>query len=243
VVCVFAHSKAFAKEGDMQDIRSSNFEQSMGWCDEISHLHPSYDTIFPDGALMPVGPYFFRVCRGATVGSSSNTRVMRLFFNEKRVPFLQRSDSMTGLMINNLTSWEMKQETFFKSHENIGEKNIGGITYEVFKYFDGVNSTLSHSESYWYNSDLDLNDTNLPSHMLSCSGRLDFTNGRSSICHLDVEYDQMWGSRLLIGGGPSAKPFPIEDIPILAQDIFRILEAADATSEFEILRETLPVLE
>lgn len=212
------------------------------WCTSIDHHLGSSPPVGDYGAIVAVRDRFFRVCKPPSEGSSPERRVTRLFFNADRVAGLQTDLAMSSLMLNGIGLWSEREERLISSTRKVGEIKFGDTRYEVRRLFDALSGKLVGRGTFRYARELNQDQDPLPSHHIVC-GKLDFTNQEITSCHIIVGYKELTGLKLEIAGGSFFDPFPFNEIPRIAADIYRILETSDVTAEVEELLQYIPMLE
>jgi hypothetical protein len=58
-----------------------------------------------------------------------------------------------------------------------------------------------------------------------------------------VKYRELVARILFINGGRIAPPMPYEELPMIARDVFLLLQAADVTDDLETLPAGIPFIE
>ncbi len=240
VVIAFA-SKSTADHDPYESAPPADLSQA--WCEgDFYQTHGERD-YSQEGAIAQIGPYFFRICRGKLSPEPDGQRVIRFFYNPRRVKGLRFDKTMTGLMVIGTFTWQRKYAISLSGAELVETRAIGDVTYEIYQYFRPRSDPIWGRKIYLYAPERNPDQQNLPPHIIDCSKELDLHPTKSMSCSLQVGYDQIWASLLFIGGGPERTPIPVEAFPIFAQDVLRVLQAADVTDEVDALKSTLPILD
>ncbi|TMV09762.1 hypothetical protein FGK63_01450 [Ruegeria sediminis] len=204
---------------------------SQPWCvGEFTKLHTDAGP-YRNGSIAQVGPYYFRVCRAYLSPKINGQRVMRFFYNPRRVDDLQHETAMVGLVVNGLATWEKNEEFHLTHSKHVGYRQFGNVTYEIRQYISPGDDTFVGRKFFMFVSEKNENDTEYPPHFIDCSKELDRHPAESMNCMIKVGYGQIWANLQFIGGGPEHTPIPIDRFPIFAQDVIRILRTADVTKE------------
>ncbi|GAW35549.1 hypothetical protein RA2_02612 [Roseovarius sp. A-2] len=215
---------------------------SQAWCEGVYGWSSGLDKFVPDGAIIPVGPYFFRVCQDDGYTPSPDDRRMRMFFNPRRVEGL-RYDKSVELIVTARGGWPVWLEASLRGTKLVGTREFGGVVYETYQHYRPYWDPVWGRKLYRYVPKLNPDRKNLPPHIITCSKELDRHPTESMNCFLHVGYDQISARLLFIGGGPELTPIPIEAFPIFAQDVLLVLKTADVTGEADELKLTIPMLD
>lgn len=194
------------------------------WC-LPSYNFPGEPFLGPEGAVTQVGEVSFRVCKPGSPTSTPETRVLRMRYNPDRVPDLAFERSMIGLMVNPHDFRNHVEHTKL-GHVMIDARRFGGLAYDEYRFFSLVKKTWSPARRFLYEAG---DGADIPTHLISCGSDLNNLDEEGTSCHIIVGYKGLTAHLLFIGGGPDFDPgtIPVDDFPIHAKDIIRILEAAD----------------
>ncbi|MFN3662073.1 MAG: hypothetical protein ACK4TM_04910 [Yoonia sp.] len=166
---------------------------------------------------------------------------MRFFYNPKRVEGLSSVKVMSGLIVNSLVSWEGRVARISNSYRLTGEERIGSANYGVYRFL-GPDGMIGRP-MYVYLPDPDGGSTTLPSHMFECTEMVSYPYQLRGICKIHVGYNDIYTNLLFISPLPDSTPVPVNHFPELAQDVWRTLEAADVTDDYDDLPPDLPFLD
>ncbi|WP_322890830.1 MULTISPECIES: hypothetical protein [unclassified Yoonia] len=211
------------------------------WCTEELPYTPGLETYQPDGAVTQVGPYLFRVCQRAPLSSTPERRVMRFFYNPERVEGLSSVKVMSGLIVNSLVSWERRVARISDSYRLTGEERIGSANYGVYRLI-GPDGMIGRP-MYVYLPDPDKGSITLPSHMFDCTEMVIYPHQLRGICKIHVGYNEIYTNLLFMSPLPKDFPIPVDRFPEFAQDVWRTLEAADVTNDYNTLPADVPFLD
>jgi hypothetical protein len=217
------------------------YDPSADWCTEDLPYSLGKEVHRPDGAITQVGAYLFRVCQGGPPNSTPDERVMRFFYNPERVEGLSSVKVMTGLMINSVANWEDRVARVQNSYHLTGELRIGSVIYDIYRFIL-LEGTLSRP-IFLYLPELGAGSTAAPSHMFHCTEPVLPPYQLHGRCFIEVGFDQLYTNLLFISPLSEDPPIPVDRFSEFAQDVWRTLDAANVTDEYDELPPDLPFLD
>lgn len=199
------------------------------------------DTYAPDGVIMHMGPYYFRLCRAPE--EPHGQRLVRVTINPRRIPDVTFENS-TVLLIDDRLPFDGGYFDLDKRwKEPDGTIGLGGATYEVFNSRAITKDGLPGAMSYVLAENASSAGEPLPPHSISCAGKIGVEYPVAITCIMHVWYEGVWAKLMFIGGGGRFGPIPADDFPEFARDIVRVLDAADVTESWQSHDPKLPVVE
>ena len=199
------------------------------------------DTHAPDGVIVHMGPYYFRLCR--IPEEPHGQRLVLVTIDPRRVPGLTYANSVFGMLIDDSLSFEggyIDLDKRWKKAE--GKIVFGGATYEVFNS-GGIRKGGPGAMSYVLADDAATTREPLPPRSISCAGKIGIDYPVAITCFMHVWYDGIWAKLMFIGGGGRFGPIPADDFPEFARDIIRVLDTANVTRNWKTYDPALPVVE
>lgn len=218
-------------------------DHSQAWCEGESVKSHRDAVAYRDGGVVQIGSHYFRVCREHLSPKPDGKRVMRFYYNPRRVEDLSFDKSMTGLMVNGSIPWERSLVSQFTNSKTTDKRQFGDATYVIFRSIVGGDPYREGAKFLVYNPIYNRHDLDTPLHIVTCTKNFELQPEQSVFCSLKVGYNQIWASLLFLGGGPDVEPIPMELFPAFAQDIVRILQTADVTEEVTTGTINLPRLD
>ncbi len=200
------------------------------------------DTYAPDGVIVHMGPYYFRLCWAPE--RPHGQRLARVTIDPRRVPGLTFANSVFGMTLDDRFPYrehEFELDKRWKKAE--GTIVFGGATYEVFNSGAVTKDGLPGAMSYVLADDTASASTPLPLHSISCAGKIGIEYPVAITCIMHVWYDGVWAHLMFIGGGGRFGPIPADDFPEFARDVVRVLNAADVTENRSTLAKLLSIVE
>lgn len=220
---------------------TSSYDPEADWCTDELNFAPGDERFVPDGVVVQIGEAYFRVCRSPIRSIAPERRTMRFFYNPQRVPGLIFDRSMIGVRVTSLLAGRSKSwKAFFaywrSRHVKTTEHEIGGLTYQGFRSFDKLTQSAIGVESLFYEGRRgDVNDA-VPQHIVKCDTDLGDKPKEVDFCSITTGYGTLQASLWVYGGTDLGRRIPANSLPVFAQDLMRILKAADVTdrlNEFE----------
>lgn len=219
-------------------------DESAAWCSDDLPFGPFDERFGPDGVVAGIGSYYFRICALPKERSDSPSRSYRIFFNPRRVDGLSSDRSMISTSVQPARTYDMKRSDLLGRHRRLGDIVFGGASYSVWGYDSPLHGgALSPGRSYEYAPSAERADPEVPRHFVYCNGPLPPADDQVLHCFISVEYRELVARILFINGGSIAPPMPYEELPMIARDVFLLLQAADVTDDLETLPAGIPFIE
>lgn len=188
----------------------------------------------PEDVIVQIGEAYFRLCRSPAAGTSpAERRVLRFFYNPRQIQGLHFDASMSGFKVDTFGpyfgTWKDFVADWLKRRVKTTEYASGGIRYQGYTYFDQLPQSLIGPEVFFHAGDDDGKKGVIPTHSVTCTPDIGVITEGFSRCHITVGFGGVRGNGLLFGGGEVPEEIPMEKLPWIAADLWKIMSVANVT--------------
>lgn len=197
------------------------------------------EPLAPNGIVLRMGNEYYRTC-GSWSEKGLLWRQFLLKMNPSLVPNLFSAYSPTNLTVVENVEGIDRREAHKRSLANNGTRVFGDVSYQSYESKPMGTSGKPHRGTYVYIAQEGTDG--IPTHWVTCAGWARIEEGRSLICHVFLTKGDVTASLLFIGSKKRGFAF-VDHFSEFAQDIERVLDVANVTSDLSEMATFLDIVE
>ena len=190
----------------------------------------------PYGIAVRMGDSYFRTCDIWTDGAF---RQFILRVNPEAFPALNFERSASSIRVVARNRRNIPFQKTKRSLPEVGSYEFGGLRYSSFGSEQKGKNGRSNRVVFQYNPVV---GSHIPLHSVDCFGWSNVGFDDSLNCTVEVDVGDAVASQLYLGGFENDLSFS-ERFPLIAQDLARILDAADITEEVKNREVSIDVID
>lgn len=206
------------------------YDPNVEWCPEGPPVYAKQHGYPSEGRLVQVGSRFLRLCRRGDPGVMEIEDVTLVKFNPARVRGLSNGKSMIGLGITNHGDFQFLVDRILDSYVEVSDLEIGGQAYTEYSFFSDPKDQ-ERASRYFFPRSINQAAAGSPSFLVRCSPT-EGANFEYGDCRLTIPYGTSRVSLLFLRLLVSHPEIPVEKFPEFAEDMRKIMEAADVTEDY-----------
>jgi len=198
----------------------------------------------PDGLILKMTDRYFRICSIWSDSEFGRQHILKI--NPKVVRNLENDYAASNLRLSGRFSLDAPgthAARIIHGRISTRTRQFGEATYQWFESEIRGPTDIAGSSDYFYSSELNGGRTDIPDHYVTCAGE-GWLESKNSLlqCRVWVWDDGIMASLLFIGGRGRSMEFA-NYFANFAEEIVKVLDAADVTDEIEELKLFLDVVE
>lgn len=210
--------------------------------DVAGEQYCQYDQPFaPDGVILKMAERFIRVCRPWSGDAGGRQVILRL--NPDAVPGLENRYAASSLRVDERFTVERWREAWIRNLEPAGTRQFGPLAYEAYERRGSESNDLPTMALYIYEAPEPLGGTIWPSHWVRCNGEAHVPTGGTETCKVVTHHTDHLSASLLFITSNRRSPMPRDHFPFFAQEIVKVLDAADVTDQLENFEGLVEIVE
>ena len=209
--------------------------------DEATRYCALDEKFAPDGVILRMTTRYIRVCRPWVDGDVRRQVILAL--NPADVPLLENRYAASNLRLRGGISKDQVRTNRIRGREPTGTRRFGLLTYTAYEDRERSPNNLPTMGFYVYEAPDRPGWAIWPSHTVSCIGEAHVPGGGSESCWVVVWHTNELSAELLFISSNRRSPMPRDHFPFFAQEIAKVMRAADVTDRLEAFEGVLDIVD